>query len=66
MTDCYKKKYTTWQHASNDARQLRFKGRRKEEPYHCKSCKAWHVGESSIVSKKPKGFRRCIQIGAGA
>lgn len=28
--------------------------------------KAWHVGESSIVSKKPKGFRRCIQIGAGA
>jgi len=66
MTTCHKKKYTSWKHASNDARSLRLKGWRKEEPYHCKSCKAWHVGENMVISRKPKGLRRCVQIGAGA
>lgn len=58
MSACHKKKYTSWKHASNDARSLRLKGWRKEEPYHCKSCKAWHVGGRLKPVRKPEPERR--------
>lgn len=57
MTTCHKKKYSSWRHAGHDAKALRWKGYRREHPYFCKHCKAWHVGERLDRATMPRARR---------
>jgi len=50
-----KKKYLTWEHASNDARAIRRRLHGKKhmtaEPYRCKKCGFWHTGTREYLNK---------------
>lgn len=46
---CGKLPYATWRHAAHDARELRRKNDGTHyAPYWCRTCLAYHVGDSAL------------------